>query len=142
MQNIKPIKDHMPYQLAGFAIVSIGLALILITTGIASSFASTTSYSFTGFAVSSSNPEDKIIDITQELGPIDVLIELTAPTEQAVQQQKEVLANISQYVIAIKQQFIEASNALLVTVDASNLIDIAKNTNVALIQTVFKCDTK
>jgi hypothetical protein len=127
-------KKH--FQMIGISIILAGVASFLIVSGFASGVINFTSYSISGFSLSSDDPESKIIDIQQRVGVMDVLIELTGGIDYANEQQSILLSEIPQYIIEVKQQFVQASNAVIVTVEASTLLSIAENSNIAKIYSI------
>ncbi|MBE3122983.1 MAG: S8 family serine peptidase [Thermoplasmata archaeon] len=121
------------FQIGGMVIIVIGIVSFLIVSGVASGFLSFATYSVSGYGLSEDTPESKIVNITQRVGITDVLLELTASTDYAIEQQDALLANIARYIIKVKQRFTEASNGMIVTIEASNLLEIAKDKNIAKI---------
>ena len=121
------------FQIGGLSVIVIGIVAFLVISGMASGFLSFATYSVQGYALSEDTPASKIVDITQRVGITDVLLELTAPTANAIEQQDILLGNIASYIIKVKQRFTEASNGMIVTVEASNLLEIAKDENIAKI---------
>lgn len=125
-----------PYFFAGIGIIVTCIVALLVISGITSGIVKFTTYQVTGFSLSSESPESKIESIDQRVGLIDVLIELTGSTDYATDQQNEFLIQAAQYINSIESKIVEASNALIVNVEASNLIKIAENENVARIYPV------
>jgi len=128
--------ETLHYKIAGASIIIVSFVAILAVTGIISGFVGFTESQITGMNISTQSAEDKITDITQKIGPIDVLIELTESPDKAQLQQDILLGNISQYVNQVKNRFTETSNSMIVNVEASKLLLIAENENVARIYEV------
>ena len=132
--KIFPIKvSKKSYQAAGIIIIVFGLMTVLLMTGISSNILGFTTYRLQGYGISVDSPESKISEIEQKVGLMDVLIELTAIPEYALQQQDEVLGEIAPYINRVVNRFSEASNAMIVNVEASHLLEIAENENIAKI---------
>lgn len=115
------------YTAGGIAVVAIGVAGILFFSGMGALVSSTTSHAITGYTLSLAGvtPEDKIEDITQQIGVLDVMIELTDPNLDFAKEQQDILiADISPYINYVIDQF-TLINAITANTDASNLLDIA-----------------
>ncbi|GAG59103.1 unnamed protein product, partial [marine sediment metagenome] len=97
------------YQAAGVIVVVFGLLAVFMLTGISSSILGLATYKLQGYGVSTDSPESKIMEIDQKVGLMDVLIELTAVPEYALQQQDEVLGEIAPYVNRVKNRFSSVS---------------------------------
>jgi len=132
-----PIKVRKgAYQATGVVIIVFSLMILLVLTGISSNLLGFTTYSLQGYGISEDTPESKISEIEQTVGLMDVLMELTAVPEYALQQQDEVLGEIAPYINRVKNRFSEASNAMVVNIEASYLLEIAENENIAKIYPV------
>jgi subtilisin family serine protease len=125
-----------PYFFGGIGIIVICIIALLVVTGAATGFVKFTQYQVTGFGLSSDSPESKIDSIEQRVGLIDVLIELTGSPEYASEQQDKFISEASQYINTIESRIVETSNALIVNMEASDLLKIAENNNVAKIYPV------
>lgn len=123
------------FQIGGLIIIVLGIVSLLIVSGMASGFWSFATYSVSGYALSEDTPESKIVNISQRVGFLDVVITLTAPPEKALEQQDILLGNIAPYVIRVQQRITEVSNSIIATVEASYLLKIAEDKNVAQIYT-------
>jgi len=135
--RIFPVKvSKTSYQVAGVIVIVFGLMTVFMLTGISSSILGLTTYKLQGYGISTDSPESKISEIEQKVGLMDVLIELTAVPEYALQQQDEVLGEIALYVNKVKNRFSSASNAMIVNVEATKLLKIAENENIAKIYPV------
>jgi subtilisin family serine protease len=123
-------------QLGGITLFVFSLISLLILSGFASGVLTFTTYKISGYDVSYDSPESKIEDITQRIGVLDVLVELTASIDYATEQQDEVLIEISDKINRVVKRFTETSNSMIVNLEASNLLDIASNKNIKKITPV------
>lgn len=132
-----PVKvSKTSYQAAGVIVVVFGIMTVFMLTGISSSIFGLATYKLQGYGISEDSPESKISEIEQKVGLLDVLIELTAVPEYALQQQDEVLGEIAPYINIVKNRFSSASNAMILNVEATKLLTIAENENIAKIYPV------
>ena len=115
------------YQITGFIIIVASVVALLILTGVSQGIIAFSTYKVQGYPVSYDSPESKFSTIDQRIGVMDVLIEFTGTPDMALQQQDMVITEIAPYIRTIKNRFYEASNAMIVTIEATDLLEIAEN---------------
>jgi len=115
------------YNIGGIAVVVIGLVAILTISGISSGVIKFTAYQFRTFEVSSATAESKISSITQRVGNINVILELTGSQDYALEQQDIVLEEIAPYIKSVIHRLSEVSNSLIINMEASKLDELAEN---------------
>lgn len=122
-----------PYHLAGLFFMAVGVAGFLTISGFVSTTMSITTHQIYGFDTLSAQaltPPQKIINIQQQVGPIDVLVELTETDfNYFADQQAEVILNLSTYINNVIQQF-EVVNSISMNVNAEDILTIAENENI------------
>lgn len=124
------------YQVTGLFLVITCIVSFLVVTGVTSGVIRFTAYQVAGIELSSESPESKIATVTQRVGLIDVLIELSGSVEYAMEQQDIFLSEIGQYINIVKERIVLSSNALIVNMEASNLLAVAESEHVTRINPV------
>lgn len=128
----------VPYRAVGAMVIAFGIIGILLLTGVSSNLVSFTSHEIQGYEISTVDmtPESKIEGIEQQIGVLDVLIELTDPNlDYASEQQDILIEEIAHLINSVSRRF-TVINAIEVNVEASNLLEIAGNENVKRITPV------
>jgi len=124
------------YQAVGITMFLISLSSLIMVSGFASGIIELTTYDLDPYHLSTASSEDKIIGFENEIGTIELLVELTAPLDYALEQQTILLSEIESYIISVKDRLFLTSNSVILLVDAMNLLNIADNENVLRIYSI------
>ena len=87
----------------------------MMATGALSSIAQLTVYDVDPYDLSTEAGEDKLVDFDGEAGTIDILVELTAPLDYAIEQQTFFLSEIEQYIILVKDRMFLTINSMVLS---------------------------
>lgn len=118
----------LPFRVLGTIVIASSLIAFLVTTGIFAGFAE----AIGGYPASAMTISAKLQDI-EETGEVDVIVELTGSTTQAVSQQNLVIQKISTLEGQITGRMFRTVNAIRTSIDSSQLQPLAADPNVARI---------
>lgn len=127
------IKKKASYQFGGIGIIAACIVALIVISGVTTGIVRFTAFQVSGIETTSVSAESKISSISQRVGLMDVLIELTGSPDYAFEQQDALLAEIAPYINRVESRMTEASNSLVVNIEASHLLKIAENENIAKI---------
>ena len=125
-EYFKPIASkNLPFRALGMIVVIASLAAFLVTTGMIAGFVETVG----GYPASNMMLSSKIQGI-DETGEVDVIIELTGGTTQAVSQQNVVIQTINMLGGETRGRIFRNVNAIQVSIDSSQLQTLAADPNI------------
>lgn len=119
------IPQRLPFRVLGTVIIIVSLFAFLFTTGILTGFGETIG----GYPASTMMASTKIQDV-EETGEVDVIVELTGSMTQAVSQQNLLIQKVSTLDGEITGRTFRISNAMRVSIDASQIQLLAADPNV------------
>ena len=128
--------NRKAYRAVGVTLFLVSFLSLIIATGAVSSVVQFTVYDADPYDLSSELGADKLVDFDSETGTIDVLVELTAPLDYAVEQQALFLSEVEQYIILLKDRMFLTTNSVVLAIHAKNILAIAENDNVKRIYTI------
>jgi len=122
----KPISPrYLPFRAIGTAVVAVSMVGFLVTTGLLAGFGEAVG----GYPASTTAFSIKIQDV-EEVGEVDVIVELTGSMAQAVSQQNIVMQEITTLGGEVTGRVFQTVNAMRVSIDAAQLQPLAVNPNV------------
>ena len=124
------------YRAVGITLFSISFLSLIIVSGVPSNIIRFATYDVDPYTLSTASAREKIIGFENETGSIEILVELTAPLEYALEQQTLFLNEIESYVILVKDRLFLTSNSVVLLINANNLLSIAENENVFRVYTI------
>lgn len=126
------VPRNLPFRALGMAVIAASLIAFLVTTGLLTGLGEAVG----GYPVSAVSASFKTLSVEEETGTVDVIVELTGSTTQAVSQQNVIIQTIQTLGGQVTGRIFRVSNAVRVSIDVSQLQVLAANPNVKRIEPV------
>ena len=128
--------NRKAYRAVGITLFLVSFLSLIIISGVPSGIVQFATYDEDPYRLSVASASDKIVGFENEVGSIDILVELTAPLNHALEQQTLFISEVDSYIIYVKDRMVLTSNSVVLVINAVNLLNIAENENVLHIYTI------